>query len=152
MASRGRTEGIILNGRVCKTLLRQEGVAPVRFQRLENRIGLFQADAFLPDVASIGLSSPRSSGEMVEDAAVPPSRNEAPGHPKSDRRRPSVFSKTPFVKRKMAPALRLLQEMEEPETKTEGTKKPTGANDQCRIINFSVPFARNPLIRTNSRK
>jgi hypothetical protein len=55
-ASNGRTEGISLEGRGREILLRHEGLAPVRSQRLETGSGSFQTDVFLPDIGSIALS------------------------------------------------------------------------------------------------
>ena len=52
----GETEGISLEGRGCEILLRHEGLAPVRFPRLDAGSGSFQAGVFLPDIGSIGLS------------------------------------------------------------------------------------------------
>ena len=43
----GETGGIRFKGRGREILLRHEGLAPVRLPRLENRIGLFEADVFL---------------------------------------------------------------------------------------------------------
>ncbi len=49
----GETEGIRLKGRHREILSGHEGLAPVRYPKLETGSGSFEAGVFLPDVGSI---------------------------------------------------------------------------------------------------
>jgi hypothetical protein len=54
-----------LEDRRRETLLRHEGLAPVRLQGSKPVRALFQADVFLPDIGSIGLSFSMGSSVPV---------------------------------------------------------------------------------------
>jgi len=124
----GETEGISLEGRDREIILRHEGLAPVLLPRLENRFGLFQADVFLPDIGSIGLSFSVGSRVMVswpgDPGGLPFSRSSgaAAGRSGGKGAHASAILKT-------APALHLPHETGGPRNEDERERR-RGANKQ----------------------
>src|SRR5262245_3168289 len=84
-----------LRDRHCETLLRHEGLAPVRLSKGSTPDRALLRTNFLPDIGSIGLSIPRPSGRGVEDSlfrairlAADRSAQMASNRPRSKRRQP----------------------------------------------------------------
>jgi hypothetical protein len=99
-----------------------KGWRPSAWLRLDAGSGSFQADVFLPDIGSIGLSyppvlGPRACTRGSLEAEVPFFRDEAPRLAGRAETAPTRLTKSPSAIQ-TAPALHLLKRGEEQETKT----------------------------------
>ena len=128
----GETEGIIIKGRGCEILAGMKGWRPSACLKLETGSGSFQADVYLPDIGSIGLSfSAGPRGFCSEGARVPVSHNEAPRPAGRTETAPTRPTKTPSAIVKWRQPFACLKRPEVPETKTEG---PTNNPGQTRCV------------------
>ena len=136
----GETEGIRFKGRDCEILAGMKGWRPSAWLKLETGSGSFQADVFLPDVGSIGLSLFPVLGLFSGPAA--------PGFPffaqrgsaaarVGRKRRPSVRDK------KRRQPFTCFIRSEEPETKTEGPTMNPGRTRNAYVA--AAPQSRNRL-------
>jgi hypothetical protein len=139
-ASHGRKpKGIRFKGRGCEILAGMKGWRPSAWLKLETGSGSFQADVFLPDVGSIGLSlfpvlgllGPRRQGS-------PFSRNEAPRPPGSD----GNGARASAIRKRRQPFTCFIRS-EEPETKTEGPTMNPGRTRNAYVA--AAPQSRNRL-------
>jgi hypothetical protein len=106
---------------VRETLAGMKGWRPPATQRLETGSGSFQADVFLPDIGSIGLSFPLLGSRAHGDpwtARFPDVRAIRLAAAESDKWRPSVSQRRESAI-EMAPALHLLQETGGPRNEDE---------------------------------
>jgi hypothetical protein len=119
-----KPKGLDLKAGVREILLRHEGLAPVRLRKGSKPDWAFKRTQFCRTSDRIALSFPlRPADPRSVDAGFLGSPPEALGRPVGhEGARPSAILK-------MAPALRLLQEAEDPETKTMGPQTARGEQE-----------------------
>ncbi len=105
-----------------------KGWRPSALPEARNRFGLGEAGVFLPDVGSIGLSFSAGPGAFASwtRGSLLAQRGSAAG--RSGGNGAHASHRDAIRDRKTAPALRLLERPEEPETKTKGPTKQPEAN------------------------